>query len=277
MQEIDSRERALDEKMKATAKEDDENRRAARKTVHAERAWSKDKAKEWQDNLARERRVHETVLASRDTKITELEATIKSKEKELKEIHSQHKLQLRELKKQHDEALTSLRSANRGIKRKFGQDLTDTKKANKNQLNTTKAEKKKALDDSLNASKVARKSMEAAAASEALANKKMDSAVEMSKYIDSLRDALSLRECKKLLDMWRDVTERMFPSRQDLLDKIPSSSDLTLAKLSKDGQVMTDTCSTARKFRRLIIDEIKKIAKEEGYSEDENLTLPVKY
>jgi len=43
----------------------------------------------------------------------------------------------------------------------------------------------------------------------------------------------TFKECKKLLDMWRAVTERMFPGRQDLLDKIPSSSDLTLAKLSQ--------------------------------------------
>jgi len=133
LQDIDSRERALDEKMKATTKEAVKSKKAAIKTVHAERAWSSDKAKEWQGTLAWKRTVHEKVLAARDIKVTELEATIKGKEKEIKEINSQHKLELRELKKQHADVVTLLTS--QGGKNDLGVFFLDNTKVQTSRLN----------------------------------------------------------------------------------------------------------------------------------------------
>eukprot|EP00956_Cyclotella_meneghiniana_P011123 scaffold15566_cov34-Cyclotella_meneghiniana.AAC.1 len=75
----------------------------------------------------------------------------------------------------------------------------------------------------------------------------------------------------KLLDLWRSVTVELYPDRQDLLDRIPPSSELTLAKMAK-GFTMTDTCNTARRIQHLLHEEIKKICKEKGMS-DEDIEL----
>ena len=45
--------------------------------------------------------------------------------------------------------------------------------------------------------------------------------------------------------------------------------ELTLAKLAKGGWIMTDTCNAARKYRRLLMESIKKIAEEDGMSPDQ--------
>jgi hypothetical protein len=58
------------------------------------------------------------------------------------------------------------------------------------------------------------------------------------------------------------ATATLFPDRRDLFEKIPSPTELTLAKAAKKGIIMTDTCNTARKLCRLLIDQIKVIAKE---------------
>jgi hypothetical protein len=54
---------------------------------------------------------------------------------------------------------------------------------------------------------------------------------------------------------------------------IPDGSKLTLSKLSKGqrGFTMTDTCSPARKLRRLIAEYVKEIGEAEGLSQDELL------
>ena len=70
-------------------------------------------------------------------------------------------------------------------------------------------------------------------------------------------------EGREYLRNWREVTERMFPNRQDLLDQIPLPLKLTLARFHNEGWIMTDTCNTARKFRRLLREHIVKLAKEE--------------
>ena len=61
----------------------------------------------------------------------------------------------------------------------------------------------------------------------------------------------------------------MFPGRDDILALIPRALDLTLTKLGKNGVVMTDTCSTAQKLRRLLIGTVEELCKDLGMSPDE--------
>lgn len=72
----------------------------------------------------------------------------------------------------------------------------------------------------------------------------------------------------KLLDFWRTVTAEMYPDRDDLLELIPPSSELSFAKLAK-GFTMTDTCNVARRIQHLLQEEIKKICKKKGMNDDE--------
>ena len=51
------------------------------------------------------------------------------------------------------------------------------------------------------------------------------------------------------------MTDREFPNRPDLLEMIPLPEDITLSKLGDGGAVITDTCNTARKLRRILVDE----------------------
>ena len=76
-------------------------------------------------------------------------------------------------------------------------------------------------------------------------------------------------EGRELLLHWRKVTERMYPSKHDLLDRIPDPSKLSLARLHKNGWLMTDTCATAQKFKRLLQEANEKAAKEAGIPEDQ--------
>ena len=62
---------------------------------------------------------------------------------------------------------------------------------------------------------------------------------------------------------------REFPDRPDLLVLICEPSQLTMAKLADGGWIMTDTCNTARKFRKLLKEAIKEVAMSEGMDEDE--------
>jgi hypothetical protein len=55
------------------------------------------------------------------------------------------------------------------------------------------------------------------------------------------------KEDGKLLEGWRKALTRLFPHRQDLIDMIPQSNELTLTKLAKDGIVSPDSCNTACK------------------------------
>jgi len=76
-------------------------------------------------------------------------------------------------------------------------------------------------------------------------------------------------EGRELLLQWRNVTARMYPGNCDLLDRIPLPSKLTLARLHKNGWLMTDNCPTAMKFKRLLHEEIAKQARAEGIPENE--------
>ena len=46
------------------------------------------------------------------------------------------------------------------------------------------------------------------------------------------------------------ITAAMYPNNDALLSKLPDPSQLTLARLAKNGFLIKDTCDTARKFRR---------------------------
>ena len=59
-------------------------------------------------------------------------------------------------------------------------------------------------------------------------------------------------EGRDLLKNWCDVTRRMFPYRQDLLDKLSYPMKLTLALLAEHGWLMNDTCNPDQKFRKLL-------------------------
>jgi hypothetical protein len=78
----------------------------------------------------------------------------------------------------------------------------------------------------------------------------------------------TFKEGGQLLDDWRIVLKRLYPSRQDLLDMIPQSQALTSAKLANDGMVSTDTCNTARKTRCLLCKAIRTVAIEQGFREE---------
>ncbi len=78
----------------------------------------------------------------------------------------------------------------------------------------------------------------------------------------------TFKEGGQLLDDWRIVLKRLYPSHQDLLNMIPPSQALTLAKLANDGMVSTDTCNTACKTRCLLCKAIRTVAIEQGLREE---------
>ena len=75
----------------------------------------------------------------------------------------------------------------------------------------------------------------------------------------------TFKEGGQLLDDWRIVLERLYPSCQDLLDMIPQLQALTLANV---GMVSTDTCNTARKTRHLLCKAIRMVTIEQGFREE---------
>ena len=63
-----------------------------------------------------------------------------------------------------------------------------------------------------------------------------------------------------MLTAWREITKWGYPGQQELLDMIPSTYQLSIAKISKGGCIMTDTYNSAQKFRSLLIEAITDIA-----------------
>ena len=60
--------------------------------------------------------------------------------------------------------------------------------------------------------------------------------------------------------------ETMFPGDEhDILE----GTKLNIAKLAHHGAVTTDTCNAARKLNQLLLDSIRKKARNEGISENE--------
>ena len=61
---------------------------------------------------------------------------------------------------------------------------------------------------------------------------------------------------KHRLNRWREVTAREFPDNPDLLELIPTVDDIDLKKLANVGAITTDTCNSAQKTRRILLEII---------------------
>ena len=79
----------------------------------------------------------------------------------------------------------------------------------------------------------------------------------------------SFQTGRLMIQRWRNLTAKLYPNRPDLLAQIPMAHELTLAKLAKGGWVMTDTCNAARLYRRLLMESIKQVAKEDGMTSEQ--------
>jgi hypothetical protein len=91
----------------------------------------------------------------------------------------------------------------------------------------------------------------------------------------SIADAI-IKEFKHgaaLISQWRAATDLLYPDRPDLLSKLPLAKDLSMAKLGMDSFTTIDTCNGAQKIRRILNEQIKKVAKESGLSEDQIKTF----
>ena len=63
---------------------------------------------------------------------------------------------------------------------------------------------------------------------------------------------------KQYLKWWREVTARDFPNRPDLLQMIPTPNGIDIAKLGDCGALSSETCTSARKTRRILVELIEK-------------------
>ena len=79
----------------------------------------------------------------------------------------------------------------------------------------------------------------------------------------------TFEEGREFLASWRKTTKELYPDKEYLVNQIPEAKLLTLAKLAHGAHIMTDTCSPARLFRKLLMKEIKKIAQDEGMDDSE--------
>ena len=78
----------------------------------------------------------------------------------------------------------------------------------------------------------------------------------VSRLINTCCLVLQLNKLKIRLARWKEVTEREFPDRPDLLDLIPSPESNNIDKLGEGGAINTDTCNAAQKLRRILVDYI---------------------
>ena len=60
---------------------------------------------------------------------------------------------------------------------------------------------------------------------------------------------------RKQIERWREVTAREYPDRPELLEYIPTSDQIDINKLI-EGTTSTDTCNTAQKLRRILVEHI---------------------
>ena len=76
-------------------------------------------------------------------------------------------------------------------------------------------------------------------------------------------------EGRDLLNNLRDVTRCMFPYRQAFLGELHDPMKLTLARFAKHGWLMTNTCNTDQKSRKLLREVKEAETKENEMMEDE--------
>ena len=72
-----------------------------------------------------------------------------------------------------------------------------------------------------------------------------------------------------MITAWRIITKRQYPGQQYLLYIIPSPCQMLIANIAKGGCIMTDTCNTVWKLRRLLIEAINEISKKEGMTSNQ--------
>ena len=61
----------------------------------------------------------------------------------------------------------------------------------------------------------------------------------------------------------------MYPNLPDLMQLIPDTKELTVAKLAEGGVIMTDNCDAARLFRQLFQEYITEVALKQGISPEQ--------
>ena len=59
-------------------------------------------------------------------------------------------------------------------------------------------------------------------------------------------------------------TPKMYPNGPHLMERIPQANELTIAKLTNGGWMMTEIFNAARNYPRLLVESIKQIAEEVG-------------
>ena len=78
---------------------------------------------------------------------------------------------------------------------------------------------------------------------------------------------------KKRLQRWRDFTEREFLDQPELLQLIPTGSDIDLQKLANTGAITTDTCNSAQKTRRLLVEIVGSVYEQDCFNHLRNVWI----
>ena len=68
-----------------------------------------------------------------------------------------------------------------------------------------------------------------------------------------------IEKMNRSLARWREVTEREFPGDSYLLDCIPKQGSAHLGKIGKNSAITSDTCNSARKARRVLVEFVLNI------------------
>ena len=63
---------------------------------------------------------------------------------------------------------------------------------------------------------------------------------------------------KQSLEQWREVTAFEFTNRPDLLDMISTPNIIYISNLGNYGALSSDTCNSARKARRILVQLIEE-------------------
>ena len=62
----------------------------------------------------------------------------------------------------------------------------------------------------------------------------------------------------QLLERWIEVAAREFPNRPDLLNMIQTTNSIDIAKLANGRALSPDSCNSAHKSRRILVQLIEK-------------------
>ena len=62
---------------------------------------------------------------------------------------------------------------------------------------------------------------------------------------------------KQSIRRWREVTANEFPNMTDLLHMIPTPNGIDISKLGNGGALSSNTCNSARKTRRILVELIE--------------------